>query len=407
MNKEDYHKKKKYIGDKKPSMQRRSDINDYTDRGMYMFTLVIQGRRPLFGEVIGDSNAPEGSENAPRIKLTELGRCVKEEWWACSSYHPEIKVVALQMMPDHLHGILYVTEQMEKPVGMVIRGFKQSCNKHYRRLIVEKTEDASLKVTQPALATRCTEQLPTEKADQKNKPSLATRCTEQPGCFEKDNTGKGAVSYAALPTQPTMQQEKKNRIRKGEDRSNGLLFAPQYNDKILHKTGQLDAWIHYLRDNPRRLLIKRQHPDYFRVQFNLKIGNQTYSALGNQFLLSVPDKRQVQCSRALTETEIQQEVLQALSFAQQGSVHISPAISPGEKAVMRALMDNHFPIVYLEENGLTSYTKPGGEFFEACTRGQLLILAPWEHHNEKMLITRDKCLALNNMAKELCEITYK
>ena len=74
---------------------------------------------------------------------------------------------------------------------------------------------------------------------------------------------------------------------------------------------------------------------------------------------------------------------------------------------MRALLDNHFPIVYLEENGLTPYTKPGGEFCEARARGKLLILAPWEHHNEKTLIMRDKCLALNNMAKELYEITHK
>lgn len=404
MDKEEYHKKKKYIGDKKPSMQRRSDLNDYSDRGMYMFTLVTQDRRPLFGEVIGDSNAPEGSENAPRIRLTELGKLVKEEWWACSSYHPEIKVVALQMMPDHLHGILYVTEKMEKPVGMVTRGFKQSCNKHYRRLILGMTENAERKENMTALATRCTEQLLTEKANQQNEPALATRCTEQPDSFEKDNAGKGAVSYAALPTQPTMLLEKKDKTRKRENRTRGVLFAPQYNDKILHKSGQLDAWIHYLQDNPRRLLIKREHPEYFRVRFNLKIGSQTYSAIGNQFLLSIPDKRQVQCSRSLSEVEIQQQVEQALSAAKQGAVHISPAISPGEKAVMRALLNNHFPIVYIEENGLTPYTKPGGEFFEACNRGELLILAPWEHHNEKILITRDKCLALNNMAKELCEI---
>ncbi len=49
-------------------------------------------------------------------------------------HHPEVEVLALQMMPDHLHGILFVKEKMGKPLGIALRGFKQSCNKHYREL---------------------------------------------------------------------------------------------------------------------------------------------------------------------------------------------------------------------------------------------------------------------------------
>lgn len=36
-----------------------------------------------------------------------------------------------------------------------------------------------------------------------------------------------------------------------------------------------------------------------------------------------------------------------------------------------------------------------------CPR-QLLILAPWEHHNEKLAIKRNQCLQLNEMAKAIC-----
>ena len=70
-----------------------------------MFTLVVQDRRSLFGEIVGDVEAPRESADAPHIQLTELGKLVKEEWWACGKYHPEIQVIDLQMMPDHLHEI--------------------------------------------------------------------------------------------------------------------------------------------------------------------------------------------------------------------------------------------------------------------------------------------------------------
>jgi hypothetical protein len=71
---------------------------------------------------------------------------------------------------------------------------------------------------------------------------------------------------------------------------------------------------------------------------------------------------------------------------------------------MRAAMNARLPLIFIEENGLTPYTRPGGEFFEACAQGKLLILAPWEHHNERLLITRDKCLTMNQMAKEITNL---
>ena len=98
--------------------------------------------------------------------------------------------------------------------------------------------------------------------------------------------------------------------------------------------------------------------------------------------------------RRLTDADIQARVQEALAQAALGAVHISPAISPGEKAVMRALLNARRPIVFLDENGLTPYTKPGG---------QLLILSPWQHHNERLTITRNQCLTLNAMAAELCK----
>ena len=103
-------------------MQRRCVDNDYTARRMYMITMVTEGRKPLFGKVVGRSEAIEPSPEAPHIELSPLGEAIAQIWQTIGSHHLEVKVVALQMMPDHLHAILFVREKMEKPLGKVVLG---------------------------------------------------------------------------------------------------------------------------------------------------------------------------------------------------------------------------------------------------------------------------------------------
>ena len=148
--------------------------------------------------------------------------------------------------------------------------------------------------------------------------------------------------------------------------------------------------------------MKREHPDLFRVQRDLTVGNMSFSAIGNRFLLQRPVLLQVQCSRRLTETEIQESVTYFTKAAAKGAVLVSPSISPGEKAVMRAAFEQGFPLIVLQENGFIDLAKPGGKRMEACAEGRLLILAPWEHHNERIAIRRDQCLSLNEMARSIC-----
>lgn len=355
MTEETFKAQAAFAGEKKPSMLRRRVGHDYAGRQMYMITMVTEGRRPLLGQVVGCSDASKESPDAPSIRLTPLGAEVEREWWACSAHHPEIAVVALQLMPDHLHGVLFVKEQMEKPLGMALRGFKQACNRHYRELILG----------QP--------------------PSPAT-----------------PSSYVALATQHTATGAPQKRDRRGKDRSHGLLFARGYNDRILFTGGRLERWLNYLEDNPRRLLMKRERPDLFRVQRNVQVADWSFSALGNLFLLDRPCLLQVQCSRRLTDAEIQQTTESFMKACQRGAVLVSPSISPGEKAVMRAAFEHGYPVIVLLENGLTDLAKPGGRRMDACMEGRLLLLAPWAHHNERITISRGQCLSLNEMARAIC-----
>lgn len=301
-----------------------------------MITMVTEGRKPLFGKVVGRSEAVEPSAEVPHIELSPLGEAVEQIWKTIGVHHPEVQVLALQMMPDHLHVVLFVKERLEKPLGKVLLGVKQACNQVFRQMMSE--------------------------------------------------------SFVAVAQQHA-----------GQSRGNGLLFTKGFNDQILFRDGQLEHWLHYVRDNPRRLLMKREHPELFRVQRGLTYAGLSFSAIGNRFLLERPMKLQVQCSRRMTEEELQAKLADCLKAARQGAVLVSPAISKGEKVIMRAAFDEGLPLIYLQENGFTDLAKPGGKRMEACARGQLLILAPWEHHNEKMTIRRGQCLELNEMARAICD----
>ena len=193
-----------------------------------------------------------------------------------------------------------------------------------------------------------------------------------------------------------------NRVAKGMSLS--PLWEEGYNDRILQGRGQLNAMFRYLQDNPRRLWIKRNHPEFFKTQQDIIIGGQSVSVMGNRFLLDSPNKAVVKCSRKMTDDEIGHATKRFLMMAQRGAVLVSPRISPGEKAVMDMIQEAGFPFIQLLENGFSPMWKPGGEMFNACANGQVLLVAPWPYHSDRSTITRDQCNRLNDLAALICSM---
>ena len=380
--------KKRHAGDKVASMKRRSDMNDYSDRNIYLITLNIEGRKALLGEL-------KGTVQEPVFIPSKLGSAVHDCWQKIPLYHPQVKLIAFQLMPDHLHAIIQVTDKMDRHLGQIISGFKAGCNKAYRELMAEAMPHPTSK---PSEHTHCA---PTGEA------SRSSTQGEAPPHAPTGEASRSSTQGEAPPHAPTGEASRSSTQGEAPPRQSpkqGLLFELGYNDLINKSYEMLPRLILYLRDNPRRLLMKREKPDLFRVHFNINVAGRSCSAQGNRFLLDYPDKRQVQCSRHLSECKINDCIKTALAAARNGAVHVSPAISHGEKRVMRALLDAGMPIIFIAENGLTSFSKPSGEFFNACSRGQLLIVAPWQHHNERVIITRNQCKDLNALAQSICLI---
>ena len=331
------------------SMKRRTPWHDYSRKGTYMLTLVVRERVPLFGTLKGDL---EGGV-APYVEYSNLGMAIlQEEIHKIHHFYPQVEVWKLCIMPDHLHMIVRVNEDMGegKHLGMVVRGFKTGCTRAWWKL-----QDLG--------------EMPKERRQGE----------------------KGKEQEQVANTVPSASPEGLRPV----------IFEEGYCDKILMHEGQLDNWKHYLDDNPRRLMMKRLHPELFTVLTGMEVAGEQCQVVGNRFLIDIPDKMAVIVHRRYTDEENARLREEWLACGERGGVLVSAAISPKEKEVLREAMNRGYNIILLRENGFPKLYKPAGEAFDACAAGLLLQISPWEFHMEKKVITRAQCLHLNAMAERV------
>ena len=369
------------VHDTRHSMKRRSPWHDYHGRGTYMLTLVVEGRMPLLGKLVGRVDARPGDGDAPKVMLSELGAAiVKEEIPKINRYYPQVEVWKVCIMPDHIHMIVRVKEDLRggqamESLGTEARGGLASDVK--REMDLDATREM-----EPDAEMR--------KGDDSRK-LMAKR-------------GKEMESLGMVVKGFKLGCNRAYRRIFGIKKMTGKgLFEPGYNDKVLLHDGQLKGWKKYLDDNPRRLMVKRMNPGLFTVMLDKMVAGRRCQMVGNCFLLDIPDKVAVIVHRRYSEGELARLSKEWLACGERGGVLVSAAISAKEKEVLREAMNRGYRIVLLRENGFPKLYKPCGESFNACSEGLLLQISPWEYHMEKKTITREQCLELNEMAERIAE----
>jgi REP element-mobilizing transposase RayT len=95
-----------------PEKHRRRSIRlkgyDYTRPGAYFVTICTENRVHLFGNISGET-----------MQLNAFGRLVQTHWDDLPHHYPQVKLDALVIMPNHVHGIIILTE-----IDRVGAGFK-------------------------------------------------------------------------------------------------------------------------------------------------------------------------------------------------------------------------------------------------------------------------------------------
>ena len=177
------------------------------------------------------------------------------------------------------------------------------------------------------------------------------------------------------------------------------VFAKGFNDQILKGSRSLDTLFRYLRDNPRRLAVRRAFPEFFRRVNGLKIGERTYQAYGNFQLLECPFREQVVVHRADSPEIRQRKRDMWLYTAANGGVLVSPFISPAEKAIRTEAEEAGGRIILITNQTFEERYKPSGRDFELCEAGRLLIISA----NMPGDLSRQACLTMNDLAGFICK----
>ena len=320
---------------------------DYRGRAIYHFTLPIEERYPLFGVIEG------GSAETAAVRLNAFGQRVclllrgLPQFYAKKGF--ALKVLATRVMPDHIHLVIQVLEPLPRGIGAVVRGFKSACTSIYKREYYKGGENAA----------RMHED---ENAAKMHEDENAAKM------LEGENANSTFVHFDRIfaVTSTIWQSDK-----------------AYYHERILHAPGQLRHMIDYVKDNPRRLWLKKRHPDLFKIHRRTQTHGLLFTSLGNHFLLDWPDRQMVELSRNTPADEVEQRLAEALAAAQNGAITYTAAISKGEQLIARTLRQQGFPLVILLNDGFPKegspherYFKPGGVYFEACAEGRLLLLEP-------------------------------
>ena len=389
-------------------MKRRKPWHDYHRKGTYMVTLVVEGRRPVLGKLIMSAGEQDTS-----VELTALGKAIRdEEVQKISAIYKMVEIWKLCIMPDHIHMIVRIKEDLPegKHLGHIVAGFKGGCSRAWWRMnrpcadaqgVVAATDaQGVVAATDAQRVVAATDAQGVVAATDAQGVVAATDA--QRVVAATDAQGVVAATDAQRVVAATDAQRVVAATTPAASAA-GMpsIFERGYNDLILLNDSQLDNWKHYLDDNPRRLAIKRLHPDFFTTLNYIDIAEWHCQIVGNRFLLDIPQKVAVIVHSAYSDKEYAEYKKEWLACGEAGGILVSAAIATREKEVMREAMNRGYRIILVRENGFPPLYKPSGESFDACSNGRLLQICPWEYHMERRIISREQCLMLNRLAEEI------
>ena len=352
------------------SYRPRNAGHDYYGRGTYLITLVVSGREQLLSHFVADFGRehptsgrehPTSGRKQTRLALTPLGKAVQETWLQIpahqSAHGNNVVVHACVCMPDHFHGVIEVLEPMQWSLGDIIQVFKAVCTSRWQQ----------------------GQGLPSST----NRPISADCFTDRaPAWLRKKATqhyNEGALIRA-------MSKKQRQEYYTFVGRSQRPLFDDNYDDTVCLNERHRQAMIAYVHDNPRRAMLRRLLPDYMRRCLHVQIGNRSYGAFGNLFLLRWPRKVQVMCHRnhpvsrrpyEETEDYAREHSQWIAEIMEGGTAIVTPGISRGELLMKNECIEQGYPLIHLQKEPIGQYWKPEKKRFEACVKGSLLILAPW------------------------------
>ena len=297
---------------------------------------------------------------APHIELSPLGIKVKESLERMPQVEPKIELVCYSIMPNHIHFIIAVRGELNRPIGTIIRSFMGATSRSLHML----------------------------KAEGKI----------------QWNSAAASIARKASTEKPS-------------------LWQPGYCIGICHTEQKLHTRIGYVMENPFFGILETERHDFMKRTMMLTIKGRRYSGYGNMLLLKEPDRLQVFCHRNHPVThepyhltqDFMEEKQAILNAASDGVVIVTPGISPGEADIMWSVLQNGGNVINIQQEEIPISDKwhPEKERRIYCSQGQMLVLSVHDLPHQTfydcmgqeipMTTSYARFHLLNFVAEELCQ----
>lgn len=297
---------------------------------------------------------------APHIELSPLGIKVKESLERMPQVEPKIELVCYSIMPNHIHFIIAVRGDLNRPIGTIIRSFMGATSRSLHML----------------------------KAEGKI----------------QWNSAAASIARKASTEKPS-------------------LWQPGYCIGICHTEQKLHTRIGYVIENPFFGILENERHDFMKRTMMLTIKGRRYSGYGNMLLLKEPDRLQVFCHRNHPVThepyhltqDFWEEKQAILNAAADGVVIVTPGISPGEADIMWSVLQNGGNVINIQQEEIPISDKwhPEKERRIYCSQGQMLVLSVHDLPHQTfydcmgqeipMTTSYARFHLLNFVAEELCQ----
>ena len=351
---------------------------DYKAPCIYSITIAIADRPSMaLGRLVVDNDGGgDPLKVVAHVELTAAGRAVEAEWRRMGELTLAIKPLEIQIMPDHVHFIIRVTERLARPLGQIIAGFKTGGSK---------------------AAT--------------GKPGFWSEGFQDTILFHEGQLENMFNYVCDNPRRLAVKRLYREFFTVRRDLEVGLTPNQQNNSGGSVGLALAKPMTLHFQAIGNEALLKA--PAIFQIQCSRAYLAYRRVAKPGGGLKIARDEG----GRPIIETEtgeFREKLEVLLAMAAKGAVLISPCISDGEREIARRAMEEGARLITLSNKGFSKLFKPGGKAFESASEGRLLMLAPaaWPYQPGEKKMTRFDACTLNRIAQLIAgegaaEINYR
>jgi hypothetical protein len=312
-----------------------------------------------------------------------------------------IEVQDYVVMPEHLHFILVVHNSIisrngrETHLGQVIAGFKKGCNRRYWEMTGMTANGQQGK-----------------PADARAESTSPLRDAVHPHGFKVPSSGTTnrpplfAYGYVdVMPLQPGQLETQRRYIHNNPRSrlmrtSNRNLQSPQRGG--IGTALKLPALKGYLQRECGTPLFDEDKWENIQNRLLINDGMVTCDSYGNRQLLQCRILPVVCHRKDKASFTLQKQ--RCLTAASEGAILVSARIAKGEQEIIDTAIQQGFPVIIIEDNGLPERYHPSERRIDLCATNKLLIVTPWRyiyrHTHEPISVA--ECKTMNCVVQAMC-----